>query len=223
MFFRKFECPCDNPECRFNVYMHTKIDICSYFVRASMFIRYFMAMILHVKWIGPLSFVSSTDRAPYKNLICRTNNYSQEELSISRYVNNNNKSHSDNMCCDHKFISGPSHNRILFASLSTRFSGNVKVDVTSFFRHTIIDPRLTLRAGMLVRMIKCSGSYRMSLLLMAVRDPRLFWCILMLPLTQTQTMDDQFLLTLVMGDLYTAELDKTMTKVRAWPTNAHVH
>jgi hypothetical protein len=250
MFFRKFECSCGNPECRFTVYLHTKVDVCAYVTKATTtMVRFMLAMVLlPVKWIVSGTSTSnininisikpftSSSSIPITNLICRTKNYTQEELSISRHLVSNNShphphSHSDQAAAsdvktpDKCSIAGPSHNRVLFASLATSSSGNVQVDVTPFFRHTAIDPRLTLRAGMLVRMITCSWSYNASLWRLALRR-------LLAPdrttttsstkstksTTTTTTTDggDAFVLTLVMGDLHTTELDKGMTKVHAW-------
>jgi hypothetical protein len=182
-----------------------------------------------------VSYGGTLRRAVWHSLIVRTKDFCQETQSIYRY---------------HALVSGEGetvrtpptgtvkqpvkpiarnlvggrhiamNDRVLFASLAPADAGFAAIDVTFFFEHTVVDPRMHLSLDMLTRIIRRTWMYRLRWLMTALSVPHLFVRRFIRCLKGCRVRRG-FVLTIVTSDLCTLTLDAPSSVVHGWSNDMH--
>lgn len=231
-------------------YVLTRTDLIAFFSWLTSAFRVALALVLPRflgRWIVCYGGGASR-RAVWHSLIVRTHDFDQETQSIYRYQALVAGQSEAGLGGKGRSVMGGRHlasrDRVLFASLAPVDAAFAAIDVTAFFEHTVVDPRMQLSLDTLVQIIRRTWMYRSRLLVTALSAPHLFlrriirllmWRISMFmgrsmfmghssvfmdPFKKREVRDG-FVLTIVTSDLRTLTLDAPSSVVQGWSNDMH--
>lgn len=204
-------------------YVLTRTDLVALFWWLTSAIRVSLVLVLP-RFLGRLlvCYGGTLRHAVWHSMIVRTPDFAHETQSIYRYqklVSDDSqkaKPAARNLV-GHRLAM---NDRVLFAALSSAGAPFAGIDVTFFFEHTVIDPRMHLSLDMLVRIIRCTWMYKLRWFITVLSFPQLFAGHL-IGYLRGRGAQGGFVLTLVTSDLCTLTLDAPGSVVHGWSNDMH--